>query len=115
MIVLKLYFGLMPLLLNFTDTSKNNIVVIGEAYNEKNGAWILSKGDKKNYFLDGIESWDEKIVGKKVKVWGRLLVEELKEEPRTPIAPGLPPPPAYQRIEGTEMRTILKAKWKLKR
>jgi hypothetical protein len=113
MIVLKLYFCLMPLLFNSPDTSKHNIVVIGKAYNAKDGAWILSIGDEKHYFLDGIVSWDEKIEGKKVKVRGRLLIEELKDEPRISPAPGIPPPPIPQQIEGTIKRTILKAKWKL--
>jgi hypothetical protein len=114
MIIAKLYFCFMPLLLNCNDTSKNNIVVIGEAYDSKDGIWILSK-DGKNYFLDGIGSRDEKIIGKKVKVWGRLLIEKLEEKPRIPPAPGIPPPPIPQQIEGTVKRTILNAKWKLLR
>ncbi|MES2849303.1 MAG: hypothetical protein V4685_09610 [Bacteroidota bacterium] len=114
MLILKLYFFVMPVLVNFSDTSKNTFVVIGEAYNEKDGAWVLSKTGKENYFLEGIEQWDEKIVGKKVKVWGRLLIEKLEKAPSSVSpAPGVPPPPIPQQLIGLEKRTILKAKWKL--
>lgn len=103
----------MPLLPNGNDTSKNNVVIVGKAYNEKDGAWVLSK-DNKNYFLNGLESWDEKNVGKKIKVWGRLLIEESKEKNREIFpTPGIPPTPIPQKREDTFKRIILKVKWKL--
>ena len=101
MLILKIYFGLTSLITNPTDTSKNDVVIIGEAYNEKNGAWIYSKKRKENYFLEGIDSWDENIVVKTVKVWGKLLIEKINHEPegKSP-APGIPPPPPRQEIQG---------------
>ncbi|MEO5891177.1 MAG: hypothetical protein ABIQ31_13030 [Ferruginibacter sp.] len=94
----------MPLLSNFGDTNKN-VIIVGLAYNEKDGAWVTSKLDKKNYFLDGADGWDMKDVGKKVKVWGRLSIEELKEKPHHAGQP------IEQQMLGIK-RTILKAKWK---
>ena len=95
----------MPLLANFNDTTKNNISVVGISFNEKDGAWLYSKLDKKKYFLDGVEQWEEKDVGKKVKAWGSLTIEETK---RKPLKPGEIVP--QQRI-GVK-RIIVKAKWR---
>jgi hypothetical protein len=106
MIILKFYFSFMTLLVNCKDTSKNDILIVGRAENDKEGAWVISSYDKKGYLVDGIYAWDEKTNGKIVKVWGKLLIEELKEIPRKQ---GLPIP---QQMIGIK-RTILKARWKL--
>ena len=60
----------------------------------------------KVYFLDGIDSWNEKIYGKTIKVKGKLLIEKIKEIPKQL---GLPIP---QQMIGTK-RTILKPYWEL--
>lgn len=104
----------MPLLLCCNDTSNKDIVIVGWAYNEKDGAWVLSKDDEKNYILDGIDSWDEKIVDKEVKVWGRLLIEKVKKTPQgNSRPPEIPPNPIPQQREDTIKRIILKPKWEL--
>ena len=106
MLLLKVYFSLMTLLVSCKDTSKNDIVIIGQAAEEKDGAVVISNKDKKQYYLDGVDSWQESIFGKMIKVSGKLLTEEIKEIPQKP---GLPPP---QQAPGIKM-TILKPKWKL--
>jgi len=114
MIILKIYFSLMPLIANPSDTSKNDVVIIGETFNQKDGAWVDSKRNG-FFFIEGIDSWDEKIVGKKVKVWGKLLTVKITHEPqgKSP-APGIPPPPPRQEIQGVDsIKSILKAKWEL--
>ncbi len=112
MVLVKLYLCFMPLLFNSQDTSKKDITIIGRAFNQKDGPWVLSKNGK-IYYLDGMDDWDEKVAGKKVQVWGRLIVEEIKFAPRKSPEPGVPPPPIYQKTWGKVKRTILKAKWKL--
>ena len=114
MVILKFYLLLMPLMATYIDTSKHNIVIVGKAESAKDGACVLSKGDKKLYYLDGLDSWDEKIEGKTVKVWGKLLTKYIKPLPRkTSPEPGkIPPPPIPQQFIGLR-RTILKPKWKL--
>jgi hypothetical protein len=96
----------MSLLISCKDTSKNDILIIGRAAQEKDGAVVISNKDKKQYYLDGIDWWDDSTFGKVIKVSGKLLIEEVKEVPRKP---GLPVP---QQAPGIK-RTILKPKWKL--
>jgi hypothetical protein len=106
MIILKIYFSFMSLLINCKDTSKNDILIIGRAYEEKDGAVVISNKDKNQYYLDGIDSWDDSIYGKVIKVSGRLLIQDIKAIPRKP---GLPFP---QQAPGIR-RTIIKPKWEL--
>ena len=107
MILLKFSFYLIPLFVNTGDTSKKVVYIIGQAYNDKDGAWVMSKNHI-NYYVTGIEYWDVKTEDKTVKVWGRILTEKLISTPRKP---GEPIP---QEMVGTK-RTILNAKWKLLR
>jgi hypothetical protein len=107
MIILKFYFSFMTLLISCKDTSKNGVVIIGRADDEKDGAIVVANNGKKVYYLDGVDSWPAKIYGKMVKVTGeKILIEELKEIPRKP---GQPFP---QQAIGIK-KTILKPKWEL--
>ena len=86
------------------NVSRDNVVVIGKAENVKAGASVISKDDNKRYHLDGLSSWSEKVIGKTVKVTGKLLIEnEPAQKPNEPIS---------QQITG-EKRIILKPKWEL--
>ena len=49
------------------------VIVIGTALDEKDGAVVET--DKFVYLLDGLDAWDEKYYGKKVKVTGRSKIE----------------------------------------
>src|SRR5690242_7174447 len=60
-----------------------SITVTGFAEDAKSGATIQSAD--RIYFLEGIESWDKDLIGKKIKVSGILIkesytVEDLKDE-----------------------------------
>lgn len=86
------------------ETSKDDIVVIGNAENAKAGAIVIAKDDKKIYYIEGLSYWDNKTVGKLVKVSGKLLIE--KTEPRKEGEE------IKQQIVGVK-RTIQKPKWEL--
>jgi hypothetical protein len=86
------------------------ITVVGEAFNMKHRAGVQTD-DRRKYYLDGIESWELKYVGKRVKVTGKLF-------PREDYTPPIP------KITDTSIRmtpqprvrdgdTIKKAKWRL--
>jgi hypothetical protein len=89
--------------LNARTTGKI-ITIIGNAENEKAGAAVISKDDGKRYHVDGLASWDEKIVGKPVKVTGKLLVENYE--------PPKPDEEERQQIIGIK-RIILEPAWEL--
>ena len=91
-------------LLSCESVIKDDIVVIGPAQNAKAGATVVSSEDKKNYYVDGLDSWNDKIIGKAVKVSGKLLVE--KKEPSSQVEE------VRQQIVGIK-RVILKPKWEL--
>lgn len=103
MSILPLYFVVMTLLSGGNFPEKD-MVVIGYAENAKAGAVVLSAQDKKMYYVGGISSWEEGVVGKNVKVTGKLKIEKFD--------PPKPGEEEKQRIVG-EVRTLLKAKWEL--
>lgn len=80
------------------------LVITGYAENRKAGAIVVSIPDSVGYFVGGLSHWDEKILGKKVKVTGTLLVQRFD-----PLKPG---EEEKQMIVGT-VRTLLKPKWEL--
>ncbi len=103
MSILHLCFLVMTLL-GGRELPEKDMVVIGFAENAKAGAVVLSAQDKKMYYVGGVSSWEEGMVGKKVKVTGRLKVEKF-DAPK-------PGEEEKQRIVG-EVRTLVKAKWEL--
>ena len=106
MIFLKFYFTITTLFISCKDVKQNQIEIIGKADNSKGGAVVVSNQDNKVYFLDGFDSWNEKIYGKTIKVKGKLLIKKIKEIPKQL---GLPIP---QQMIGTK-RTILEPNWEL--
>jgi hypothetical protein len=80
------------------------ITITGIAENAKAGAIVISKDDGNMYYIDGLAFWDKKIVGKRVKVSGKLLVENL--------TPPKQDEEERQQITGIK-RTILKSTWEL--
>jgi len=55
------------------------VTVVGIAHKGKGGALLLTK-DNGLYYMDEIDSWEENIIGKKVKVTGILKVNTVKEK-----------------------------------
>lgn len=104
MILLKVCFYLITVFSCSNNVDKGNITVIGKAENAKAGATVISKADKKIYYVDGLHYWDEKVIGKIVKVTGKLLMEKEGEQK--------PGDEVKQQITGTK-RMILKPKWEL--
>ena len=89
------------------DTSKSrNITVTGTAYNAKGGA-ILRTDEGSVYYIEGLDSWEMDIPGKKVSVIGILKTENFKEKDLK-----------NEKGEWTqgmigEKLSLVKAKWKL--
>jgi hypothetical protein len=101
---IKITLSIILLLVGIKGFGQKTKVVVGEAVNFKAGAAVVIKNEKRAYFLDGISFWEENIVGKIVKVKGRLKLEDIK---KLPHKPGFPIP---QQMVGIK-RTILKPKW----
>ena len=73
-------------LLSHGSDFNNRIAIIGKAKNVKAAALIISNNDRKEYELDGIVSWDEKILGKTIKVSGKLFIKTTEaQKPGEPI------------------------------
>jgi hypothetical protein len=72
-----IWFVLMNLLFGCSGRVNNedsaHIVVVGTAINLKYAAGVMS--NEQDYYLDGILSWDENMLGKRVSVEGELFVE----------------------------------------
>lgn len=60
------------------NLESQQITIIGKAMDAKAGAVVVSD-DKGIYYLDGLASWDKKFYAKKVKVVGKLVIEERKK------------------------------------
>jgi hypothetical protein len=103
MILLKMYIFLVMLQGCFNESQKN-IIIVGRAEDLKDGAIVVSNSDKKMYYLSGVDFWDRKVIGKTVKVSGKLLVEN-KEAPKE--GQDIP-----QQVTGIK-RIILQPKWEV--
>ena len=82
----------------------NDTTIIGKAENAKAGAIVTSNKDQKIYYLDKINFWESSIVGKTVRVTGKLMIEEKK-----PVQSGEDIP---QQLVGVK-RILIKPKWEL--
>ena len=98
--------GFVLLLIVFQASAQKKIIIIGKVANFKEGASVISNKDGHYYILKDVYYWDEKMVGKTIKVWG---IFKLEKETKMIIKPGLPIP---QHFFGNK-RLILNAKWKL--
>lgn len=58
----------------------NRITVIGIAQEDKGGA-VVTTDEGVFYFLDKLDIWNDNIYGKRIRVTGRLNIEEIKENP----------------------------------
>ena len=56
----------------------NEVIIIGVAHKGKGGAILLTEKNEL-YYMDEIDSWEENVVGKKVRVTGRLTIKTIKE------------------------------------
>lgn len=73
MLVLKIGLYLLSLV-NCQNAGQKDMVIIGEAINERTGAAVLSKDDGKLYYLDGVSRFDEKVDGEIIKVSGEISI-----------------------------------------
>jgi hypothetical protein len=87
---------------NLTDHNDKKFVVIGTALNAKGAAVVVT--DSGHYYLEGLDSWDEKYYGKQVKVTGTLRVTIHERESTDTME--------RQEIVG-RVSTIEKPEWKL--
>lgn len=106
MIFRKCLLGLFFFLALFQTSAQRKIVIIGKIVNSKSGVSVISDKTGKYYVFKKFEYWDEKMVGKRIKVWG---IFKLEKETKLIIEPGLPIPQHYF----GNKRLILNAKWKL--
>lgn len=87
----------------YQNSPNKKIQVTGKAYNAKAGA-VVAGADKITYYLDGLESWDKKFYGKKVRVSGTLFLQSpVKHNPNDQ---------PKQEFIGIK-RTIRKPRWEL--
>ena len=63
----------------YTDPVNKRIVVTGIAENSK-GAAIVVPDSGPFYLIDGLDAWDEKYYNKRIKVSGKLVVKEHKQQ-----------------------------------
>jgi hypothetical protein len=61
--------------------NQKNISVVGIAKVIKHAAFVET-ADNSSYFLDELDDWDDKYLGKKVKVKGRLVYRKEDESPQ---------------------------------
>lgn len=96
---------------NVDKKDSDYVVVVGTAFNLKSGAGVISS--KEVYYLEGVESWDDNMLEKRVMVQGELFVEILPPSPPRPeVGPNdPPPPPPPQRIPDGFMLIIKNPKW----
>ena len=106
MIFIKSFLSVILLLIFFQASAQHKIVVIGKIANYKAGASVVSNKNGHYYVLEGLNYWDEKMIGKTIKVWGTF---KLEKETKFVVEPGYPIP---QHFFGNK-RVILNAKWKL--
>jgi hypothetical protein len=105
---LKLYsWAIIVSILNGTlsisdKTTSHKTTVVGIALNMKGGAIVET--DLGNYLLEGLDRWNDKYYGKKVKVTGKLVVKIHKKQSTDSIQ--------VQERVGT-LRILKRPKWKL--
>jgi hypothetical protein len=80
---------------------KDDIVVIGIAIARKAGAAVQSIKNKGVYFIDDLNYWESDVVGKTVKVSGKLVIENYEQTKEI-----------TQQIVGT-VYIIKKPKWEI--
>jgi hypothetical protein len=89
----------------------SHIIVIGTAINLKYAAGVIS--NEQDYYLDGVLSWDENMLGKRVSVKGELFVKIFPPiPPLAEVGPNdPPPPPPPDQLPGGFMLIIKNPKW----
>ncbi len=68
---------------NSNCSSSENLTIIGTAENAKAGATVINNKDHLRYYVGDLSHWDEKIIGKIVRVSGKLKVENTKPQDDT--------------------------------
>lgn len=97
MLNIKIFFIYMLLSISVDNNQSRKITVIGKAYDAKRSA-VIRTSTGRIYYLDELSSWENKYIGKKVRVTGLLTIEYNKRDNR------------IQQVEG-KVYIIKKAKW----
>lgn len=100
MIFIKMWLISAIMISGYQHAKNKKVEVTGKALNAKAGAIVIGV-DQIPYYLEGMEQWDRKIYGKKVRVTGTLVILRSKK-------PNYPP---AQEI--LVQRIIKKPKWQL--
>jgi hypothetical protein len=66
------YFIISFMLAAIISMPDRNVVITGTAGNAKAGAVVIADEDQRVYYLNGLASWDNQLLDKKVQVKGRL-------------------------------------------
>lgn len=88
----------------FTSCFSGRITVIGIAEDDKASATVVNK-EGQHYVLKGIYRWDEKLIGKLVKVTGRLFIAKYMVDTLHP--------PLYWQEKKSDTYFLQNPKWKL--
>ena len=83
-----------------------NTTIIGTAWNAKEGA-MLEDAQGAFYLIDGLNEWEEKFYGKRVKVTGQLVRRPAMGHPG-PDSTG-----AYSQSGEGETLVLMEASWVL--
>ena len=87
-----------------SNTMNKRITVIGIALEDKGGAIVITDTPHRKYFIDGLDEWNEKYYGKKIKVTGILVIYEQEDLSTDSVK--------IQDVIGN-VATLMKPKWGL--
>ncbi|RAW01110.1 hypothetical protein [Pseudochryseolinea flava] len=90
----------------FCCQNSEKILVTGVAIDCKAGAGVLTVPDSSLYYVDGIDYWEDNVLGRRIRVEGKLLLRNF---------PARKDGVAVQSIVGDSVRFILDPRWELVR
>jgi len=71
------------LIIKYNVYQDDTTAVIGKALNLKEGAIIVTK-ENKRFYIDGLDYWGKKYIGKIVQVTGVIIIRETKVDTNEP-------------------------------
>lgn len=86
------------LFINSKNLHSQDTIILGKAYNAKNGAIVVTSHETV-YYIDNMKEWSPDFYEKPIKVIGKVVIKKLKK-----LKPG------YAGFTGTEIKIIKNAK-----